>query len=342
VFSAEDLRARWHAIGESQGLRIAVARTDGRPVFGSVDKGLTLLPGETRLPFMLSIGSSSQAPVEGMVFRRGVLVGGIALVCLLMTAASYGLYRVTTRELRLARQQSDFVAAVSHEFRTPLTSLRKLTEILIDERITSDDRRRTYYRALERQTDRLHRLVESLLDFGRMEAGTSPYRLAPLDAVALVRGVVSEFADDPASRGSDIVLGDMPAEVPVAGDRDALRNLLWNLLDNAVKYSPEQAAVRVDVTLEGDRVLVGVRDQGHGIPAAEHESIFDPFVRGSLAKVENIQGTGIGLAMVRHIARAHGGDVHVESAPGQGSAFIVSLPVIAGPAADVAPHRAAV
>src|SRR6185369_10012775 len=129
-----------------------------------------------------------------------------ALLAALVIAGSYVIARAVSRELAVARLQSDFVSAVSHEFRTPLTSMRQLTEILNDGRITAEDRRRTYYEALARQTERLHRLVESLLDFGRMEAGTSPYRLEPLDACAFVRSVVEEFEAEAAGRGYHVEL----------------------------------------------------------------------------------------------------------------------------------------
>ena len=249
----------------------------------------------------------------------GVTAGGLVIIT-----------RSVVRDLAVARLQSDFVSAVSHEFRTPLTSLRQLTEVLLDGRVAAEDRRETYYRALARQTDRLHRLVESLLDFGRMEAGTSPYRLEPLDACALVRSVVEEFR---AGRGREGLprgaAGGQPPGVRrrrLPADREALTHALWNLLDNAVKYSPECRTVWVDVERTGIAAWpIRVRDRGLGVPRHEHADIFERFVRGADAKAHGIKGTGIGLAMVRHIVSAHGGDVGVESVPGEGSTFTIAL-----------------
>jgi two-component system phosphate regulon sensor histidine kinase PhoR len=198
--------------------------------------------------------------------------------------------------------------------------------VLVDDRVTDVERRRSYYAALARQTERLHRLVESLLDLGRLEAGASPYRLEPLDACALVRTIVRDFETE-ASRGAGIDLQINGAGAAVACDPDALTNALWNLLDNAVKYSPGRPTVWVSVDQQVDRLLIRIRDEGIGIPVSEQRAIFGKFVRGAHARAAGFSGTGIGLSMVRHIARAHGGDVQVESVPGAGSTFTLALPL---------------
>ena len=275
---------------------------------------------ETGLPWTVTVESG---PSPGL---GGLWIAGLSLLALLVISGTYFIARAVTRELAVARLQSDFVSAVSHEFRTPLTSLRQLTEILNDGRITSEDRRRTYFEALARQTERLHQLVESLLDFGRMEAGTSPYRLEPLDACALVRTVVEQFEQEANGQGYHIELEVNGATAKVAADREALTNALWNLLDNAVKYSLECRTVWVTVQSDKASVTIRVRDQGLGIPREEQQEIFRKFVRGGVAKAQNIKGTGIGLAMVDHIVKAHGGEVRVQSEPGAGSTFTLLLP----------------
>jgi len=280
---------------------------------------------ETGLPWTVTVASSrDEAELAGS--RERLWLAGLVLLALLVVAGTYLIARAATRELAVARLQSDFVAAVSHEFRTPLTSLRQLTEVLRDGRVQSDDRRQTYYDAMVRQTERLHQLVESLLDFGRMEAGRSPYRMQPLDACAWVSSVVEQFSRENAGRGYQVDLDITGTAATIAADAPALTNALWNLLENAVKYSPECRTVWVSAERDQQRLLVRVRDRGLGIPPEEQKEIFRKFVRGSGAKVLGIQGTGIGLAMVEHIVKAHGGEVRVESEPGAGSTFTMLLP----------------
>jgi signal transduction histidine kinase len=254
-----------------------------------------------------------------------MMLTGLAMLALLVIAASYLIGRAVSRELAAARLQSDFVSAVSHEFRTPLTSMLQFTEMLIEDESLPEEKRRAFYGAQERATRRLTRLVESLLDFGRMEAGAKPYRLERLDAGRLVKATVDEFIRDAGSEGLVMECA-VPAEGPlVKADGEALAQALWNLLDNAVKYSGDKAVVHVEVD-PGNQVAIRVRDQGIGIPPPEKDQIFRKFVRGSSAKERGIKGTGIGLAMVKHIVDAHGGRIRVESVPGKGSTFTILLP----------------
>ncbi len=284
---------------------------------------------ETGLPWTVAVDSVDvDAQLDQFVGRRNVWLAGLGILVLLVVLSSYVIARAVTRELAVARLQSDFVSAVSHEFRTPLTSMRQLTEMLTDGRVTSPARSRTYYQALARQTQRLHQLVESLLDFGRMEAGVAPYRLEPLDACTLTRSVVEQFEREAAARGYHVELSiDEAMTASVQGDRDALTNALWNLLDNAVKYSPDCRTVWVRVEREDHRLAIRVRDRGIGIPPEEQQDIFGKFVRGATAKAQNITGTGIGLAMVDHIVQAHHGALGLESQPGAGSTFTMLLPL---------------
>jgi signal transduction histidine kinase len=179
---------------------------------------------------------------------------------------------------------------------------------------------------LAHETTRLHRLVESLLNFGRMEAGAFEYRFEPVDLAALVGDVVAEFRKEFASSGHRFELRMDHNLPPLRVDREALSRALWNLLDNAVKYSPGRPAIWVDLTREGKRIALRVRDQGPGIPVEEQKEIFNKFVRGAAARASSVKGTGVGLAMVRHTVRAHGGEVRVESRPGEGSTFTILLP----------------
>jgi signal transduction histidine kinase len=323
-----ELQALLAPLAEAQHLSVSISETDGQPIFGPMlsgqSGGLSLTPGETRLPFILTVAAQRTPPGQA----RTVLVSGLILAFLLMIAAAFGLYRVTTREMLLARQQSDFVSAVSHEFRTPLTSMRHLTELLVGRGIQSEERKAQYYELLANETERLHRMVEGLLSFGRIEAGAYAWQLEPADVGEMVRGIVDEFRGESAAAGREIV-AEIAEGLPAASvDRDALSRALWNLLENAAKYSDPGKGIRVFARRHQDALLVGVEDEGVGIPASERDQIFHKFVRGSDAKRAGIRGVGIGLALVQRIIEAHGGSVRVESEPGRGSTFTLVIPCL--------------
>jgi signal transduction histidine kinase/tetratricopeptide (TPR) repeat protein len=283
---------------------------------------------DTGLPWTLRVASANPvADLAELAGRRRLLLAGLAMMGVVVIAGTYFTARAVTRELAVARLQSDFVSAVSHEFRTPLTSMRHLTELLDRGVVSEEDRRKQYYAALSHETTRLHRLVESLLNFGRMEAGALEYCFETVSIAELVEEVVAEFERDVCAGDSRIELA-TPGPMPeVRADREALGRAVWNLLDNAVKYSPGGTTVRVDLARDGGQVFIHVRDEGAGIPADERKQIFKKFVRGAQARASHVKGTGIGLAMVQHIVRAHRGAIRLDSQPGKGSTFSIVLPV---------------
>jgi len=284
------------------------------------------LAAATGLPWTVVAATTDVAgELRAFTQRRQLMVMGLGALGLLIVAASYLIGRAVSRELAAARLQSDFVSAVSHEFRTPLTALAQFTEILGEHEDAPIDKRRTFHEAQARATRRLTRLVESLLDFGRMEAGARPYRLEPIDAAEVTEDVVRDFRPDVEQAGFTVEYRGPAGPAVVNADREALTQAIWNLLDNAVKYSGESRVVRVEVEQAGE-VLIRVRDEGFGIPAPEMKRIFRKFARGSAATEHGVKGTGIGLAMVKHIVDAHAGRVVVDSEPGRGSTFTIILP----------------
>jgi len=285
---------------------------------------------ETGIPGRLEF--SSVQPVSGASSnRRTLLIGGAALMLIVILGAGYVVQRAINRELMVAQLQSDFVAAVSHEFRAPLTTLRTITELLAQHRIPDESRRQQSYVFLDRETTRLHRLVEDLLDFGRMESGRKQYRKEAHNAFQLVRDTVADFTQQAEANGFSLEANLKSAEglgvASVHVDEEAFRRALRNLLDNAMKYSPDCRTVWVDGSIEGHQVHISVRDQGMGISAEEEQAIFQKFVRGDAAKRAGIKGTGIGLAMVQQIAVAMGGEIRLHSEVGVGSIFTLVLPL---------------
>jgi signal transduction histidine kinase len=280
----------------------------------------------SELPWQLVASSIAAPQSAGFVKRRRLMFSGFALIAVLTLAASWLILRAVTREVAVARLQSDFVAAVSHEFRTPLTALRQFTDMLREQSDLDADRRRLCYDVQSRATDRLARLVESVLDFGRMEAGARPYHFEPRDCAELVQRVVDDFRVQPQASGHRVEF-ERNGSIPIDADDEALSRAVWNLLDNAVKYSPDRTPIEVTLVRRAAQVAISVRDRGLGIPPHEQRSIFQKFQRGDAARDRGIAGTGIGLAMVDQIIRAHGGRVGVESDPGAGSTFTILLPV---------------
>jgi signal transduction histidine kinase len=295
-------------------------RSDGRPAIR--------LASATQLPWTLQVFNLDDAG-SALRSRRALLVAGMGVLLALILTGAWFIGHTVARELAVARLQSDFVSAVSHEFRTPLTTLCQLSELLMRGRVADEPDRQQYYELLHKESHRLRRLVEALLNFGRLEAGKMHFRFEELDAADLVRESAAEFADGPQARGHRFEM-QLEAESPrVQADRETLRCVFWNLFENAVKYSPDCDTVWVELGRHGVQVEIAVRDRGVGIPRGEQRQIFEKFVRGAAARHSDIRGTGIGLAMARQIVRAHGGDITVESEPGKGSTFRVLLPMTA-------------
>jgi len=328
VETASGIEERWRPLWHGQAISIALSDLDGRRFLGTVgDRAVSLAPSDTRLPFILNASLTDRDDGTERT-RRSVLVIGLVLAFSVMSAAAYAVYRTTARELALARQQADFVSAVSHEFRTPLTSMRHLTDLLVTGSIRSDERRAQYYELLARETERLHRMVESLLSFGRMDVDAYAWQLEPADVDRIATEIVEEFRRESLATGRQVSCEIENALPPIRGDAEALSRALWNLLENASKYSEAGTPIHVFANRQGESVLLGVRDQGIGIPAVEQRRIFEKFVRGSNATRSGIRGVGLGLALVTRIVEAHGGSVRLDSEPGRGSTFTLVLPCL--------------
>lgn len=317
---------------DRQGVRVVLLDGEGQTVVshGTTSPGaLSALRtmADTRLPWTLRVVSASP-DVDLARFERGrrLLLGGLGFLALLLLAGTYFSARAITREMEAARLQSEFVAAVSHEFRTPLTLLRQFSDLLADDRVASDEERRKYYAALQRGTRRLTRLVEDLLDFARMEAGSHTVRLERVVARDWLTGVVNEFDQENRSKGYGVEFAWTGASTGVIrADEAAMSRALWNLLDNAVKYSPDCKTIWVEGGVAGGQFTVRVRDRGVGIPQAEQQAVFGKFVRGSSTN-DHVKGTGLGLSLVAQIVEAHAGKVQIDSTAGAGSTFSIILP----------------
>jgi len=244
------------------------------------------------------------------------MVGGIWLT-----------YRNVSREMNLARLKSDFVANVSHELRTPLALIRLYAETLELGRLTAKEKYQEYFRIIREESERLTALINNILDFSRIDAGRKEYEFEETNLAELVHSTLDSYRFQIQQNGfgfEENISSDIP---PVKVDREAIARSLLNLVNNALKYSKDQKYIGVSLYRVNGSVNLEVRDRGIGIPANEHEKIFEKFYRCGDPLVHNVKGSGLGLSLVRHIARAHGGDVLVESAPDKGSKFTIALPL---------------
>ena len=323
--------ASWLHFGANLGLRIAWYDDAGRVVAGPAippnEPYAAHSLHENGLPWTLRVSSADAGAELGPIAtRRRFVLAAFGLGAALLLGAGWVVTRALAREFAVARLQSDFVAAVSHEFRSPLAAMRHLTGLLQEGVINSDARKAQYYTVLASETERLHRLVESLLDFRKMQAGRAQYNFTGLELEAFTECVASEFRNQLADPGR-LSVEAVGSGLFVRADPDALSRALHNLLDNAAKYSPPDSPIRLTTSSEGGEARIAVEDAGPGIPENERKEIFRAFYRGSATKLSGVKGTGIGLASARQIVDAHGGRIVVAGAPGAGSRFEIVLPL---------------
>jgi signal transduction histidine kinase len=317
----------WFAPG---GMARQLADPEGQRLSGDVEtpaRAVTRIIGNSEYPWTLRLWAVSPVPA-GARSNRTILLTMMGAMLVFLWSATHFMGRAIRREAEVARLQSDFVAAVSHEFRSPLTTVRQMAEMLEMGRLQTEERRQTYYRILAGEAARLQRLVETLLDFGKMEAGAERYRFVDVDAAEIVRDVVREIEPQARDSGKQIEMSGPEGGVRVLADESALAVALRNLIDNAIKYSPDHSTVWVQWKREHDRAAICVVDHGPGVPRVEQQAIFRKFVRGRAAMDANVKGTGVGLSMVRQIVLAHGGEIRLESEAGRGSTFTLLLPAV--------------
>jgi signal transduction histidine kinase len=252
----------------------------------------------------------------------------LAALSVFMFGGIWLTYRNVSREMNLARLKSDFVANVSHELRTPLALIRLYAETLELGRINAKEKYQDYFRIIREESERLTALINNILDFSRIDAGRKEYEFQETNLPELVHSTLDSYRFQIQQNGfgfEENISSDIP---PVNVDREAIARSLLNLVNNALKYSKDQKYIGVSLYRVNGSVNLEVRDRGIGIPANEHEKIFEKFYRCGDPLVHNVKGSGLGLSLVRHIARAHGGDVLVESTPNKGSKFIITLPLV--------------
>jgi len=235
--------------------------------------------------------------------------------------------RTIAHEKEILQIKSDFVSSVSHEFKTPITSIKALTERLLEGTVKDQKRLREYYSVISRDAENLSRLVGNILDFSKIEEGKKEYDFEEADFKEWLEQTISDFSGT-TQRGKIIFQsGIIDHSIPVKIDKASMKLAIDNLLDNAVKFSSENSEVNVILERQDKNLLVKIKDSGIGIPVDEQKKIFEKFYRGKDSAAYSATGTGLGLTIVKQVVEAHGGEIRVESEPGKGSRFFVILPM---------------
>ena len=316
---------------------IAVFAADGRQVFPASGG---VRPGQ-------DFAASTQTQIQGGIWRleawprdpeamqsalrrnQRLYVGMLLLMVLSIGFGIFTSVRTLRTQLEVARLKSDFASAVSHEFRSPLTGIRQLTEMLGSGRVPTEARKAEYYAMILEEVTRLSAMVENVLGFARLRDRDGARKLEEVETSAWLREVVERFRHSPAAAGATVVAS-IPDGMPrVSIDREAFARAIGNLLDNAIKYSPDTRTAWIEARSDSGTIEIQVRDQGIGIDEADRPQLFERFVRGRGDAVQAVPGTGLGLSLVKEVVTAQGGEVCVESRPGGGSTFTIRIGSIA-------------
>ena len=322
--------AEYEGRGEMKPIAVSSGWGEGKPEvarkFDAVFEGLAL-----GVKFQ---GTSVQQLGESWMHRSFLTLG---ILSLLIIGGLVLTKHVVSKEMALAKLKSDFVSNVSHELRTPLALIRLYAETLELGRITTKEKKQQYYRIIRKESERLTALINNILDFSRIEAGRKEYEFRETDIADLVRNTLDSYRYQIEQQGFALQES-IDSSLPVVRvDREAIARAVVNLVNNALKYSAEEKFLGVKLYRDNGAVKLEVEDHGIGIARRDQSKIFEKFYRTGDPLVHNTKGSGLGLSLVRHITEAHGGDVAVESTPGKGSRFILSLPL---PTASVSEPRA--
>ncbi|HYM80700.1 MAG TPA: HAMP domain-containing sensor histidine kinase [Candidatus Limnocylindria bacterium] len=319
-------------IESTRNLSVALVAAGGSEIARMRAAGNPQSANETPLagPFeghAVRVSATPNAPIawtNRFVLLEIAFIGLMAMVVL--GATVFGL-RYTVRQLELAQIKASFVSNVSHELKTPIALIRLAVDTLELRRTSSPEETEKFLNSISREAMRLNRLVDNILDFARLEAGQHAFRFTNVNPAQLVRETVESFRPRLEDQGFKLEL-QVPDHLPlVRGDTTALGQCMFNLLDNAMKYSRQRRELKVAAEARNGEVRVSVTDRGIGIGPRDLRRVFEKFVRLETGLVHDVKGAGLGLSLVDQIMRAHGGRVEVDSTIGEGSTFTLALPV---------------
>jgi two-component system phosphate regulon sensor histidine kinase PhoR len=333
---------------------VSVLGSRGEVVYGQAISAAGMYVYDKRFDTTIYQWRLLMAPLDSARLRAGAqkrVISDISLIGLMLGVMLLGtgfLVYAISSEQRVSALKSEFISNVSHELKTPLSLIRMFAELLMLGKVKTPEKGKEYAAIITRESERLSRLIDNVLDFSRIERGKAAYEMKPGDLGEVVERALDFYRYRLEREGRQLAV-DVPAALPTTLlDENAMTLLLLNLVDNAVKYGGSgPITVRLRPSRRGDELQLSVTDQGLGIAPEEQRKVFERFYRTRAVRNTSIRGSGIGLALVKHITEAHGGRVWVESTPGKGSTFIVTLPVhklppeSAEPPADAPPAGSA-
>lgn len=303
----------------------------------SIREHMASSPGGSPDPFVVAASFrqilpfwtlSSQIDNHGMTDRARMefVIYSTLIVFLfgLILLSVYFIWRQVHHEKKLSQVKSQMVSHVSHELKTPLSLIRMYTETLLLGRVAAPEKIANYYRIILGECDHLHLLINNTLDFSCIEKGMKEYRFTRGNLAEIVQHIVAQYHDYLSQQGVTIRVVIAPDLPDCRFDPLAVSQVIGNLLDNAIKFSPEQKNISLALSHQGGVIKLEVADHGVGMPADKIDTIFAPYAR----LTNTFRGSGIGLSLVKHAIDAHGGAIEVLSTLGEGSTFIVTLPVM--------------
>ncbi len=270
------------------------------------------------------VGKSVEDLVKERAMNNLILIGILLFV---LIAAVWFVYTIVKKEIELAQAKADFVSNVSHELRTPLALISMFAETLEMDRVRTEEKKKEYYSIISHESNRLAKIVNSILNFSKMEAGKRKFNFVEEDLNEIMIQIYQNYSYHLYNKGFDFEYEPGINLPKIAVDREALSEAVVNLIDNAVKYSEETKFIKISVSADDNYVIIEVKDKGIGISEHDQKKVFEKFYRSSTGLIHTTKGTGLGLSLVKQIMDAHNGKIVLESKLGVGSSFKLLFPI---------------
>ncbi len=296
--------------------------TSGELVGDIESEPLDLLPR-----FEVGIAREGGTVEQAVNRRKNQNLIALGLLMMVMIIGVWLVFRNVQKEMELAQKKADFVSNVSHEIRTPLALINMFAETLLLDRVKEEAKKKEYYEIITKEVSRLTNMLNRILSFSKVEANKREYKKSRLDVSAVVEDVMSTYSYHLESNGFEHTMQLHPKPLEVMADREAITEVLVNLIDNGMKYSPERKQLEVRTTKTDDFACIMVKDNGLGIAKNQLDKLFEKFYRVPTGDVHDTKGAGLGLSIVKHIIDDHEGRIKIDSQPGEGSTFSILLPL---------------